>query len=210
MINDPTTAWLISIAFLATAAWCGFRAWTARGVNDVVGNLAHVAMSLVMAAMPWSWVDRVPTSPQVVVFGAAAIWYVWLAVARPRAHGGPDGASHGRLTLVYHAIMMGAMVAMAVMMSTSMGSMTTSAATSMAGMDMGEMSSMSMDYSPWAVAVSVGLGVFFLLAALVYVARLLKTQGDRSVTTETETLIDLVSVVIMAFGMGLLFIIPVI
>jgi hypothetical protein len=208
MISDPTTAWLISIAFLATAAWCSFRAWTSTGTNDVVGNLAHVAMSLVMAAMPWAWVDRIPTAPQVVVFGAAAIWYVWLALVSPRAHGGPDGAAHGRLTLGYHAVMMGAMVAMALIMSSSMGSMTMSAGAPMKGMDMGNMSSMSMDYSPFASGVSIVLGVFFLCAAALYVVRLLRIQGDTSTTAPTETLVDLVSVVIMALGMGLLFVIP--
>jgi hypothetical protein len=169
-------ALVISVLFAVTGV--GYLVRAVVGGSDGVGrvsDLLHVLMSVAMLSMPWGWGMVFPTTLQELVFGLATLFYVVLAV---RPTGSVDGhTSHhaGRGSLVFHALMMAAMVLMAVQMS---GSMSAGASMSMPGMDMSSGSGSGVDTSgaAWTVLGWV-LVVFFATAALRYLMVLVRPIG---------------------------------
>jgi hypothetical protein len=149
MVADPTVAWLLTALFAATAAAYLYGALgrgQARDVRCAVDDVLHVLMAVAMVVMLWPWGMSVPAMVYVLVFTAAALWFVsralFPAATTPERHGSPQAAW-------YHAAMMGSMVFMAAVMSVAMdptdvGAQPAAADTAMAGMDMAGMSGMDM------------------------------------------------------------------
>jgi hypothetical protein len=181
--------WLISAWFatLGVAALIGTlrqRSWRGR-----VSGAAHTLMCLAMAVMPWPAAADVPAIVTVLVFSAAALWFVGLAGLAPEPDASPT--HHGqRLTLGYHALMMAAMAWMGVAM----------AGPSMAGMEMGHGPAAS-PMPGWAAGATLGFAVVFACAATWFVVRLGRPPADSADAGLPSVLSHLLDLG-MAVGMG--------
>lgn len=82
-----------------------------------LGSILHVIMAVDMAAMTWSWWERLPVLPQLVVFGAGSAWYALVAIRRLGHRSRADPADHGPWSAVMHAVMMAAMIWMIMVMA---------------------------------------------------------------------------------------------
>lgn len=108
MIADLLLRWVVTALFVLSAAEgvfavaTGTRIWT-----HVVGQLLHVAMAVAMVAMAWPAGAALPTTPPMVFFLLAALWFVVLTFAQ----------SGHRLVNLYHGAMMLAMAWMYAVMS---------------------------------------------------------------------------------------------
>jgi hypothetical protein len=194
-VHETTVALLCTIVFSLVGLFHIVRLVTDHAWTDRVDAGAHVAMSVVMLAMPWSWYSAFPANAQICAFTAAALWYVWLALFEPAAASLGVGHHSGGIRLTYHAVMMAAMAWMAVAMTPMTPADSTTSGTSMSmtmsmPSDHGAMShaglAMTADQS-WARPVGIALGLFFAVAAVVSVAVLARrlVQGD-SFTGETR------------------------
>jgi hypothetical protein len=198
-MGTPLTASVATTVFSLLGVWFVGRVVTGRDVPDRVSNLLHLAMSGVMAAMPWS--AGVPALPQVVVFSAGAFWYAGAALFRPSSDArlGLGHGAHGRAAgLWYHAGMMLAMVWMAVAMipataSADMGGM--SGMVHSAGAPGGAMTG----DVPWGLAVSIALGACFA-GATVWLAALLIREAAGA--AHRLVVADLTASTLMAAGMS--------
>lgn len=210
MIPDPALAWTFTVWFTATGvvslvALVRSRTWSDRG-----SYFAHVLMSLSMAIMPWAWSTAAPPLLQILVFTIAALWYVGLAVFRPRTHAGPEAGGHhsGPLLLAYHAAMMAAMVWMSALMTMMMGGSTGDGmpdhgGMSMPGMDMAGGAMTGLWQQPaWVVAITLGFVALFAVATVWFLVDLARTpagsRGAAPLSPLVQTLLNLV----MAIGMG--------
>jgi hypothetical protein len=187
MIGSAPLSWALSLVFLATAAFYGWRiARPAPGLPPTraehVSSVAHVVMSLGMIPMLWWWGMILPAPPQLAVFGAAAVWFLALAVVRaPEPCCSLLGRRRTHLYHLHHFTLMAAMVWMVVAMSvpsllkssspaeSSMGSMASMAGGTPAAHAM-DHTMMNMSHagdagggSPVAIAVTVALAVYFLV-----------------------------------------------
>ena len=111
MLSDPVLQWGLTLTFSATAAYAAPRLILGRKPLVTVGDGLHLAMSLVMIAMCWSWWAALPVPPQLVIFAAGTVWFVTVAALQSwrritRASVGGHSAWHQ----VAHAVMMLAMV----------------------------------------------------------------------------------------------------
>lgn len=181
--------WLISVWFVTLGVAALIGTLQQRSWPDRVSGAAHIAMCAAMAVMPWPVAADVPTIATVLVFSAAALWFVGLA----NLASGSDAARthHGhRLTLGYHAVMMAAMAWMGVAM----------AGPSMAGMQMGHGPAVS-PLPAWAAAVTLGFAVVFACAAVWFVVRLARPSADGADAGLPPVLNHLLDLG-MAVGMG--------
>jgi hypothetical protein len=117
--------------------------------------------------MPWPVAADVPTIVTILVFSAAALWFVGLANLAPES-GGPAVHREHRVTLGYHAVMMAAMAWMAVAMSNAH----TAAGTDVDG---GQAAS---PLPGWAGTVTLGFAVVLACAAVWLVVRLARPSAD--------------------------------
>lgn len=209
---------LVTVLFAASAAYCLLRIVIGASATDRANSFVHFVMSVTMACMPWPAYTSVPSILPIIVFSAAALWYLALAMFR-RDPAASDAAAHhagSALLAGYHALMMIGMVWMAVAMMP-----VTSAADSMSGSMSGSMSMPGMhDHAghgesmgpmtgsaDWAVALSIGWGVLFALAAVWFLVRLIRqavsapTLAGRAGIEALDSLLSLV----MAAGMSLSF-----
>ncbi|MFH8342414.1 DUF5134 domain-containing protein [Streptomyces sp. AM6-12] len=76
MITATGLRWLLSLVFALSVLY-GLRSATAPGRTGPhrVDHALHTAMGLVMIAMVWPWGMELPTAPQIVLFGAGALWF---------------------------------------------------------------------------------------------------------------------------------------
>ncbi|MGH1525358.1 DUF5134 domain-containing protein [Leifsonia sp. L25] len=209
MIAEPALAWTFSAWFAGTGviflvALVHSRTWPDRGSYS-----AHVLMSLSMAIMPWTWSTSVPPLLQIVVFTVAALWYVGLAVFRPRTHAGPEAGSHhvGPLLLAYHAAMMAAMVWMSALMTMTMGGSTggmrDSGGMAMPGMEMSRDSMAGLWRQPgWVVTVTLGFVALFAAATVWFLVDLARARGGRRGSAPLSPLVQTLLNMVMAIGMG--------
>ena len=111
-------ALVFTAVFLATGVYSLVRlaelgAGGDRG-DSRAAELTHLVMSLAMIAMAWAWTGG-PTSPsgvlQIVVFGAATVWFALRALT----------PGHPRAVAGYHVVMNAAMVWMVAAMPQIMG-----------------------------------------------------------------------------------------
>lgn len=167
MIANPAVGWLLSALFSLTGLVAIVGAVRARRGADRVSYVAHALMSLAMVLMPWPAWSAVPAIVPILVFSAAALWYLFLALFRRDVEAGPgDGHGHGPLLLGYHVAMMAAMVWMVVVMASM---------ASMGGHMHGMSDSMSMWALPaWQLGLSLAATAFFALAAVWFLVRMLQ------------------------------------
>lgn len=183
MIAGPGLRWALTGLFAVIALHGLFSVLrpadgrTDRPVTDVVGNLLHTVMAVAMAVMVWPVGMDVPVMPQVLLFAAAALWFLTLAVLPHHPGGAVPGAgpAQARLPCVLHAAMAGAM---AWMVNAMAGSMTESTRHSAAGheghhMAGGPMTTTLSDGTSRALATALALG--FAPAAWWWLARAFDT-----------------------------------
>lgn len=197
---------VLTALFLVAAV--GYLALGVRRRDDAtsrVGDLLHVAMSLAMLSMPWSWGrDVAPPMLQIIVFGLATGYFGVLLVGGDRFAG---HAHHGtgnerRALLGYHVVMMAAMVVMGLMMRDMHSS--GGADHSMPGMNMGSssMSGMSMQTGTGWTVTSWILVAVFGIATVALVARWVRTTEHHALLAAAEAAL----LVLMSAGMALAFV----
>ena len=145
----PAFSWVLTGIFAVTGVWFLARAVRlsapvpsrvsvsceiaeSEGVSELndsgpngierVCLLAHVAMSAGMIAMSWQWGMAVPAWPQVILFAAATVWFLLLAVRHTSGQHRSAAREHrhetGTLARLHHAVMMACMVWMLIPMVT--------------------------------------------------------------------------------------------
>jgi hypothetical protein len=188
VVADLALRWALTGVFLASIALYARRAVGAGSWQQRFGWWLHVLMAAAMIAMAWPAGMSIPTLLYVLVFTAAALYFVYFAVFGPRL-------DH----TAYHAVMMAAMVAMAVVMpAAAMPAM--SSATAMGSDQHMSMAGMGSGYAgvswtpPTWVSVTCGLATAGFLGAALWLFILLIRGPQRAYA-------DLV----MSLGMGLAF-----
>lgn len=200
---------LIIALFVLTGGFYLTRLIRDHNRDDRILNLTHLLMSIVMIMMPLGWSTRIPAGVQILLFTAAALWYAYLFLFRPREVSETVDSHHsGRPRLLYHTGMMLAMVWMAVIMAPLPGSDAQAAMASMPGMSMPGMSaaggtaSSSPSAHGWADPVSIAIGVGFGLATFWYLLRFLQV-GAAGGRVDVRKLTDNAAAALMAAGMAL-------
>jgi multisubunit Na+/H+ antiporter MnhF subunit len=213
-----TAGMLVVVLFAATGGYYLVRLLRDRSTEDRVLGITHLLMSIVMIMMALGWSTAIPAVLQILVFTAAALWYVYLLLFRPHAETDTaeiDAGGHhsGRPRLLYHAAMMLAMVWMAVILAPSFGAgvaaaaetggMTQGGSQPMTGVVENSMTGASgMTQHAWADPVSLAIGVGFGLATIWYVIRFVLTAG-RAGRVDGRRLTDLAAYAVMGAGMAL-------
>ncbi|NEA38755.1 DUF5134 domain-containing protein [Streptomyces sp. SID11385] len=174
MIAATGLRWILTLLFVALAAYGLWRAVTARS-HPWTARLAHVlhaVMALAMFAMAWEWGMDLPATPQVLFFSAAAAWFLLIALALPNA---VESRGRALAAALPHAVMTAAMAWMVAAMSSgmSMDGMGGGHAHDMPGMDMSAPGALAaMTLSGTGDRWSAGLFALALLAlALWWLAR---------------------------------------
>lgn len=161
--------WLLTGAFVLAGVYCTaqcvnvLRAHGRFDATTLLGNVAHLAMSTVMAGMIWwapSW--RVATW-EIALFAVAGGWFAvrvvamtqHAAIARPHP-ALPHGPAHSRLGCAYQATAMAAMVWMLTVMAVRPG--------------MPGMSTHGASASATRALVATSLAVYFAIAAAIWLA----------------------------------------
>ncbi|MFB6813703.1 DUF5134 domain-containing protein [Streptomyces sp. NPDC056347] len=174
MITATGLRWILTLLFCALTVYGLWRAlaarshpWTARLAHGL-----HAVMALAMFAMAWPWGMDLPGTPQVVLFSAAAVWFVLAALTVP---GVPGPRARALANALPHTVMTGAMAWMVAAMSSamSMGAGGGGQAHDMPGMDMpapGATATMTLDGTGdrWGAGV---LAVALLALALWWLAK---------------------------------------
>lgn len=211
MVHDLILRWAVTVLFVLAIAE-GLYSLVVHRMPwyGKVGHLLHVLMSAAMIAMAWPATATWPAVPGIVVFAVAAAWFVGLVVVpNPWA----TRAAHA-----YHAVMMGAMAWMYVVMDPDLlpgttmgggsgsGDMGSMAGMDMSGMDMGGSDSgMSMQLPGYATAINWVLALGFVGAVVVwlylYFARRRASGDAAALLTHSGEL----SQVFMAAGMAVMF-----
>lgn len=215
MITNAFLQWMLSVVFLAIAAYALVRAIRARALVDRVSYGTHVLMGAAMFTMVWPWGMQLLLVPQIVVFGLSTAWFVWLFLSRHHHAAEPDSHHSGRGILAYHAGMMAAMVFMAVGMM-QMGATGSAVAAgghhdmaSMPGMDMGGSGGGGgMGFPLWVGIASALAAIGFGIAALYFSGNTLAsaTSSERASRRGRTRTAEAVWNLLMAVGMAALFI----
>jgi hypothetical protein len=210
-VSFPTPL-AVAVTVLSVVSGIGFLALLVRrgaGWRERVAAGLHVLMAIAMAGMPWAWGRTVaPPTAQIVVFGAATVYFILVLLVPKPATEAPSPGGHARhddpLLTAYHAMMMAVMVPMAAMMigtSTTgrdSGSMPPMPGMSgMGGPSSGTSATAGTDaLASWTAIVLLGMGSVWILTRLVRSLRAGGTRGDQ--------LTD-VSLLVMSVGMLLAF-----
>lgn len=112
MITSLALRWALTILFVVCTGLYGRQAIGARAWPPRLAWWLHVLMAVAMIAMAWPAGMGIPTLLYVPVFTVGALYFVYLGVFGP-------AVNHS----FYHAVMMAAMVAMAVVMPSAMSGM---------------------------------------------------------------------------------------
>jgi hypothetical protein len=162
MIDSISLRLLLSGVFAVTTAYHLVRAVTAGPAAARVSRGWHALTGVAMVAMLWSWGMSIPSDLGIVVFGGAALWFLFQAGADLRGGGW------------YHA----AMAASTAWMWASMSHPTAT----MAGTDMAGTDHRHADH------VLVGGGVLYLVAAVWFALGLVRARGTEARGTGVEVL----------------------
>lgn len=212
MAASSTLSIVVVVLFGGTGVGYLLRAivGTPEDINRV-SDLLHVFMCIAMMAMPWGWSIAFPPSSQVIVFGLGAAFYLVLALRRSAVLSAADyhSAHHaGRGSLVYHALMMAAMVFTAVEMSGS--SSGASMSISMPDMEMSAGHGLGLGAdTKWLAGTTLdwALVIFFGIATAWYLVRLIRPtgHGQRSISA-AEARVNATLLLSMSADMALAFI----
>ncbi len=190
-----TTVWFAVLGTAALVASLRSRTWLGRLSYGI-----HVLMCLAMAVMPWPALD-VPAIGSILVFSAAALWYLGLALFRPSGSAGLGAGHHGSaLLLGYHAVMMAAMVWMAALGST----MPAGVAHGMAGMDPAHTLSQAVPVGVpgWTAAPTLALAGIFAAASLWFVVALVRLPPGVGTRRPLPPVVEVLVSLGMALGMA--------
>lgn len=171
MIADAALRLVVTAMFAVSALYCAVRLTRRISVPARGTYAAHLLMGAAMIVMAWPAGMGVLAVPQLIVFGAATVWFLVLAISFGRAWArSSHHERHGRLVYWYHAVMMAAMVWMLAAMARAGVSGSGSAghhAAAMPGMVMGG------GHAPIPVTVAAwSFGLLFSVAALVWLGQL--------------------------------------
>lgn len=125
MITSFVLRWALTVLFVVSAGLYARRAIADHRWQRRLAWSLHVLMAIAMIAMAWPVAMSIPTLLSILVFTAAALYFVYLGFFGPRI-------DH----CFYHAVMMGAMVVMAVVMQPLAMPRMTAAGPGMAGRSM--------------------------------------------------------------------------
>jgi hypothetical protein len=210
VVTEDVPRWVLSAAFAVAVGYYLSRMVTHRrsGVRrPVLDEGLHALMGVAMIAMLWSWGAGVPVMAYVLVFTAAALWFVAEALFATRSPvTGPTGpalCAGPAGNAWYHALMMGSMVWMAVLLSAATAGAAAGGATDGMsampgmgmGMGMGEPGAAAGPVFPvplWSRASSLALAAVFCAAALLLVGRGLRPVLSRRRTSATPPAVQLV------------------
>lgn len=125
MIDGLFLRWVVTILFALAAAQCLYALMRLNMPwKSQVGHVLHLVMSVAMLVMAWPFSIAWPTTPPMVFFLLAALWFVsslFLPGAETIADDcgcvPPTDRATGRIVAVYHAMMMGAMAWMYAVMN---------------------------------------------------------------------------------------------
>ncbi len=209
VILDVSLRWVVTALFVISAAEClytlliGRRTWT-----QVVSQGLHVLMAVAMIVMAWPAGAALPTTGPMLVFLAATLWFILIALAQ---------AGH-RGVNVYHAAMMLAMAWMYAEMSGDLSpapsegldqgasagahhaSMPGMPGMEMPGVDPGAM----QGPPPFVVGLNWICAVGFTVAAVWWSIRLaMRWRADPAVSA--RHLVGLAAQAMMAAGMAVMF-----
>lgn len=202
MFGSTIVAAALTALFAVTGLYSLARIVVPRiALADRASYALHAAMSAAMIAMAWPWGLAVPPVVHVLVFSAAALYYLQLLLFRPATPAGPGDVHHGgRLLLGYHVGMMTSMVWMGALMSLlghgSDGGHAHHGGAAV-GTEPAAASAPAAASEGWAVALNLGWVAFFAVAAVGLVVRLARTR-DRSALDAVDSVVSLV----MAAGMA--------
>lgn len=197
MISDMALRWILTVAFAAAGAFCLYRCVRQGPAAHRVSDVLHVAMCAGMIAMAWPAGMNLARVPQILLFSAAAVWFVGLLVFDVRGH-------HGRLSLGYHAVMLAAMAWMVLVMPAAMSGMSMVAMPAggeHAGMSMGG-GTMTMNAPTHVVVVAIVLTVGFAVAGLFWLTRAIDTA--RVAAGPRLPVMGLVAEAVMGLGMAVM------
>lgn len=108
MIGDPLLRWVVTALFVVTAVmFAAASAEHRRSATYLVSGALHIVMAAAMVVMAWPQGATLPTTPPMLFFLLAALWYVLVTFTH---------AGH-RVANAYHAAMMLAMAWMYAVMS---------------------------------------------------------------------------------------------
>jgi hypothetical protein len=216
LIDNTPLRWVLFTVFAATAVYYLIKAVTPAPVADRVSCGWHAVMSVAMVSMLWTWGMSTPPVLGILVFSAAALWFVFLALFGTPTAG--VGAHRIHRSAWYHVAMMASMVWMSVSMSMS-DTMTggvihsDAAGASMAGM--AEMPGMDMSAASlpaagppsWIAYISLGSAVLYLVATAWFVSALVRsfTQSPAAGAAHQGNLIGCGASALMAAGMAAFF-----
>lgn len=218
MIEDLALRWTVTVLFVITAVECTVAAYgVRRNWTSAVGNAIHVLMAVAMTVMAWPEGAELPTTPPMVFFLLAAVWFlVMFAVGAGR-----------RLGNLYHVAMM---LAMAWMYAWMNGALFSEQASDTAphdmprhgshlpgldhqgmnlphrddGMDvMTGMSDPSAAYPAWIEAVNWLCAIGFAIATAYWFYRYLTHRADS--TTDVVSRLGLLCQAMMAGGVATVF-----
>lgn len=214
MITAPFAQWLLSVIFVLTFSYAVVGIFRSGTVPDRVAYCLHALMSVAMFAMVWPWGIHALLVPQIVVFTAAAFWFIAIAVSgRASSHDseGQEGHHDGKRTLVYHGGMMAAMAVMAAGMTTMETSSQSGSGMSMGsmpGMDMSGGGTSGMTMPLWVTLVSTVCAIGFGIAALYFLGSALAaaTGNDRNSPLARSRTARATWNLLMAVGMAALFV----
>ncbi|OQO93936.1 hypothetical protein B1813_05325 [Saccharomonospora piscinae] len=210
MIESLLLRWVLTGVFAAITVWCA-RVLLARPTRPAgrIDAACHVLMGLAMVAMTWPWGMTVPATPQVVLFGAACLWF-----ASRVAFGAERGGAHAprpRLAGTHHAVLMAGMAWMAVSMPGPLGAPGSGSGGHhhASGGGAALMSAVAADAATTALLVGhIVLGVVFVALCLPWLARafdLGRRLPDPGAPRLGHVVADSTCHALMSFGMGVLF-----
>lgn len=217
MVDNVVAQWVLSAVFAVAAGYYLYglarREERRHGPRLVVDDGLHVLMGVGMIVMLWPWGVAVPVTVYVVVFTAAALWFVARAlfITSPGVIGAGDppavaGHHDSRGVAWYHAAMMASMVFMALAMNVGTATTLVPSAmpgASLSGMDMGSGgasgTSMAMPAASWVRLPSLVLAAGFVAAAVWLVVAGARSRMPRSVIAGAAS-------GLMATGMAVVFV----
>lgn len=115
MFNIPAITWSLTAVLLLSGSYHVLQAARSHRFTDQINKSLHALMSLLMAAMLWNLMPSTMLA-QIVVLGAAALWFAIQAIARPEFKT-LCGGSQGRLKCLYHSLTMTGAALMVTMMA---------------------------------------------------------------------------------------------
>ncbi|WP_449276666.1 DUF5134 domain-containing protein [Leucobacter sp. GX24907] len=119
MFTDPVVQWGFTVLFSALTVYSVLRVFVDGSRSlQAIGHALHAVMAADMATMAWLWWAAIPSTPQLVFFVTAAVWYaIMLVLQASRRVSRRTLGGHGAWHQAVHVVMMLAMVWMVAVMA---------------------------------------------------------------------------------------------